>query len=78
MGRFYRKACTARDDAARAAQLPRGDLILPRQHLSEFSSVLARILFSPIFEGSFGGLPELKMGHEAYRRKALDVLFPTV
>ena len=57
-GRFYRKACTpraaschvARDDAARAVQLPRGDLILPRQHLSEFSSVLAHVsFFDPIF-----------------------------
>uniref|UniRef100_A0A2N9IQ48 Uncharacterized protein n=1 Tax=Fagus sylvatica TaxID=28930 RepID=A0A2N9IQ48_FAGSY len=34
----------------------------------------ARTLFDPIFEGSFGGLLELKMGHAAYRRKALDVL----
>jgi hypothetical protein len=38
----------------------------------------ARTLFYPIFGGSFGGLPELKMGHEAYRRKSLDVLFPTI
>ena len=69
----------SRDDAARAVQLPRGNLILPRQHLSEFSSVLARVFFfDPIFEGSFGGLPELKMGHAAYLRKSLDVLFPTV
>uniref|UniRef100_A0A2N9G098 Uncharacterized protein n=1 Tax=Fagus sylvatica TaxID=28930 RepID=A0A2N9G098_FAGSY len=43
------------------------------------SSILARVsFFDPIFEGSFGGLPELKMGHAAYRRKALDVLFPTI
>ena len=63
----------------RGVRLPRGDLILPRQHLSEFSSVLARVsFFNPIFEGRFGGLPELKMGHAAYRQKALDVLFPTV
>ena len=69
----------ARDDAARAVQLPRGDPIIPRQHLSESSSVFVRIsFFDPIFEGSFGGLPKLKMGHAAYRRKALDVLFPTV
>ena len=69
----------ARDVAARGVRLPRGILILPRQHLSEFSSVLACVsFFDPIFEGSFGGLPELKMGHAAYRRKALDVLFPTV
>ena len=86
-GLIYREACTsrsasyhvARDDAARGVRLPLGDLILPRQHLSEFSSVLARVsFFDPIFEGSFGGLPEPKMGHAAYRRKALDVLFPTV
>uniref|UniRef100_A0A2N9HAJ4 Uncharacterized protein n=1 Tax=Fagus sylvatica TaxID=28930 RepID=A0A2N9HAJ4_FAGSY len=39
----------------------------------------ARILFLTRFsEGSFGGLLELKMGHAAYRRKALDVLFPTI
>jgi hypothetical protein len=43
------------------------------------SSILARVsFFDPIFEGSFGGLPELKMGHAAYLRKALDVLFPKV
>uniref|UniRef100_A0A2N9FI00 Uncharacterized protein n=1 Tax=Fagus sylvatica TaxID=28930 RepID=A0A2N9FI00_FAGSY len=43
-----------------------------------FLGFRARILFDPIFEGSFGGLPELKMGHAAYHRKALDVLFPTI
>jgi hypothetical protein len=43
------------------------------------SSILMRIsFFDPIFKGSFGGLPELKMGHAAYLRKALNVLFPTV
>ena len=69
----------ARDDAARAVQLPRGDPIIPRQHLSESSSVFVRIsFFDPIFEGSFGGLPELKMGHAAYLRKALRVRFPKV
>ena len=86
-GLIYREACTpraescraARDDAARAVQLPRGDPILPRQHLSESSSVFVRVsFFDPIFEGSFGGLLELKMGHVAYRRKALNILFPTV
>jgi hypothetical protein len=42
-------------------------------------SILVRVFFfDPIFEGSFGGLLELKMGHAAYRRKALDVLFPKV
>uniref|UniRef100_A0A2N9GGH2 Uncharacterized protein n=1 Tax=Fagus sylvatica TaxID=28930 RepID=A0A2N9GGH2_FAGSY len=36
--------------------------------LSESSSIFACVPFSyPIFEGSFGGLPELKMGHAAYR-----------
>ena len=65
-----------RDDAAQAVQLPRGDPILPHQHLSESSSVFARVsFFDPIFEGSFGGLLVLKMGHAAYRRKALDVYF---
>ena len=29
--------------------------------------------FDPIFEGNFGGLLVLKMGHAAYRRKAPDV-----
>jgi hypothetical protein len=38
----------------------------------------ARTLFYPIFGGSFGGLLELKLGHAAYRRKALDVLFLTI
>jgi hypothetical protein len=34
------------------------------------SSILVRVsFFDPIFEGSFGGLPELKMGHAACRRK---------
>uniref|UniRef100_A0A2N9FY01 Uncharacterized protein n=1 Tax=Fagus sylvatica TaxID=28930 RepID=A0A2N9FY01_FAGSY len=86
-GWFYREACTpcaaschgARDDAARAVQLPSGDLILHASPFSESSSVFAHVPFSdPIFEGSFGGLLELKMGHAAYLRKALDVYFPTV
>ena len=45
VGFIERRARLARDDAARAVQLPRGDLILPRQHLSEFSLVLARVSF---------------------------------
>jgi hypothetical protein len=70
---------TARDDAARAVQLPRGGLILPRQPPSESSSIFVRVpFFYPIFEGSFGGLSELKMGHSGYRQKALDVYFPMV
>ena len=57
------------------ARVPRGVLIPS----TESSSVFMRVsFFDPIFKGSFGGLPELKMGHAAYRRKALDVLFPTV
>ena len=57
-GLIYREACTprvascraARDDAAQAVQLPRGDPILPRQHLSESSSVFVRVsFFYPIF-----------------------------
>ena len=70
---------TARYGPAQVVQLPRGSLILPRQPPTESSSVFVHISFSdPIFEGSFGGLSELKMGHASYRRKALDVLFPTV
>jgi hypothetical protein len=60
-------------------QLPRGDLILHASSPTESSSVFVRVPSSdPIFEGSFGGLPELKMGHAAYRWKSLDVYFPTV
>ena len=86
-GLIYRGACTrgvpswraARDDGAPRVHLPRGGLIHPRQQLLESSSVSVRVsFFYPIFEGIFGGLPELKMGHAAYLRKALDVLFPTV
>jgi hypothetical protein len=68
------RARGARHDRARrvmVARLPRQLSALPR-----FSRSYS--LFDPIFEGSFGSLPELKMGHAAYRRKALDVLFPTV
>ena len=69
----------ARDDGAPHVHPPRGVLIHPRQQLLESSSVSMLVsFFEPIFEGSFGGIPELKMGHAAYRRKALDVLFPTV
>ena len=86
-GLIYRRECTpgapswraACDDGAPRVRPPRGILIHPRQQLLESSSVSVRVsFFDPIFEGSFGGLPELKMGHAAYRRKALDVLFPTV
>uniref|UniRef100_A0A2N9GU55 Uncharacterized protein n=1 Tax=Fagus sylvatica TaxID=28930 RepID=A0A2N9GU55_FAGSY len=46
-------------------------------HPPRFSISVRVPFFDPIFGGSFGGLLELKMGHAAYRRKALDVLFPT-
>ena len=86
-GLIYRRACTpgapswraARDDGAPRVRPPRGILIHPHQQLFESSSVSVRVsFFDTIFEGSFGGLLELKMGHESYRRKALDVLFPMV
>ena len=68
-----------RDDGAPRVRPPRGILIHPRQQLLESSSVSVRVsFFDPIFEGIFGGLPELKMGHKAYLRKALDVLYPTI
>ena len=69
----------ARDDGAPRVHLPRGDLILPRQPPTKSSSIFARVpFFDPIFEGGFGGLMVLKMAHAAYRRKALNVFFPTV
>jgi hypothetical protein len=34
--------------------------------------------FDPIFEGNFGGLLVLKMGHSTYLRKAPDVYFPMI
>ena len=86
-GWFYREACTrgapswsvARDDGAPRVHLPRGYLILPRQPPTKSSSIFVRVpFFDPIFEGSFGGLLVLKMGHTAYLRKALDVFFPMV
>ena len=46
----------------------------PRQPPTESSSIFVHVPFSdPIFEGNFGGLLVLKMGHAAYRRKAHDV-----
>ena len=86
-GLIYRRACTpgapslraVRDDGAPRVRPPGGILIHPRQQLLESSSVSVCIsFFDPIFEGSFGGLLELKMGHAAYLRKALDVLFRTI
>ena len=80
-----RRARLARHDAAWRVMMPRefvqpppGDLILhasPYPNLPRFSCAYP---FLTDFEGSFGGLPKLKMDHAAYRRKALDVLFPTV
>ena len=72
-------AIMARDDGAPRVRPPRGILIHPRQQLLESYSVSVRVsFFDPIFEGRFGGLPELKMGHAAYRRKAPDVYFPMI
>uniref|UniRef100_A0A2N9H8N2 Uncharacterized protein n=1 Tax=Fagus sylvatica TaxID=28930 RepID=A0A2N9H8N2_FAGSY len=74
-----RAARLARDDHARVVQLPRGNLILhasPPPNPPRFSC--AYPFLTQLFEGSFGGLLELKMGHAAYRRKALDVYFPTI
>ena len=68
----------ARDDGARGVQLPRGSLILhanPPPNPPRFSCVP---FYDPIFEGIFGGLLVLKMGHATYRWKALAVFFPTV
>ena len=84
---FIGGACTpgvpswraARDDGAPHVHLTRGDLILPRQPPTKSSSIFARVpFFDLIFEGSFGGLMVLKMGHSSYHRKALNVFFPTV
>uniref|UniRef100_A0A2N9GQW0 Uncharacterized protein n=1 Tax=Fagus sylvatica TaxID=28930 RepID=A0A2N9GQW0_FAGSY len=74
-----RAARLARDDHARVVQLPRGNLILhaspppnpPRfscayPFLTRFSRAVLEVFL------------ELKMGHAAYRRKALDVYFPTI
>ena len=74
------RARLARHHAARHVMMPRefvqpprGDLILhasPPPNLPRFS---CEYPFLTDFEGCFGGLPELKMGHAAYRRKSLDV-----
>uniref|UniRef100_A0A2N9HC15 Aminotransferase-like plant mobile domain-containing protein n=1 Tax=Fagus sylvatica TaxID=28930 RepID=A0A2N9HC15_FAGSY len=82
---FYRKPCTPRAAPSCAAHVTVlrelwychvAVLVFhPRQQplLLESSSISrARTLFYPIFGGSFGGLLELKMGHAAYRRKALS------
>uniref|UniRef100_A0A2N9FX55 Uncharacterized protein n=1 Tax=Fagus sylvatica TaxID=28930 RepID=A0A2N9FX55_FAGSY len=72
------RARGARHDCARRVMVARLACTPPKTAVCT-SSILARVsFFDPIFEGSFGGLPELKMGHAAYFRKALDVLFPTI
>ena len=63
-GWFYRGACTprvascraARDDAARGVRQPRGDLIPPRQHLSESSSVFVHVSFFDRFSRAVLGV----------------------
>ena len=58
--------------------LPCGDLILHAAPPTNPPWFL-RVPFSgPIFGGCFGGLLVFKMGHAAYRQKALDVYFPTL
>uniref|UniRef100_A0A2N9GCK0 Uncharacterized protein n=1 Tax=Fagus sylvatica TaxID=28930 RepID=A0A2N9GCK0_FAGSY len=86
-GLIYRRACTprARHHGARrvwwrASRAPATWHSYPSTPAAPriFLGFRAHILFDPIFEGNFGGLSELKMGHAAYLRKALDVLFPTI
>ena len=63
-GWFYRGAGTpraascraARDDAARGVCLPHGDLIPPRQHLSESSLVFVRVSFFDQFSRAVLGV----------------------
>ena len=78
-GSIYRgRARGARHDCARRVMVARLACMPPKTAVCT-SSILVRVsLFDPIFEGSFGGLTELKMGHAAYLQKALDILFPTV
>ena len=50
---------------------------LSTRHVAIRVEIRARTqFFDLIFEGNFGGLLVLKMGHAAYRRKAPDVYFP--
>ena len=54
-----------------------GGGLLQYRHVAIRVEIRARAqFFDPIFEGNFGGLLVLKMGHAAYRRKAPDVYFP--
>ena len=86
-GLLYRRGCTPRvgpwrvahDHGARVVQLATWQSYPPRGPSTKSSSVFAGVPFSdPIFGGDFGGLPVLKMGHAAYRWKALDVYFPMI
>uniref|UniRef100_A0A2N9IRR8 Uncharacterized protein n=1 Tax=Fagus sylvatica TaxID=28930 RepID=A0A2N9IRR8_FAGSY len=81
------KACTPRAGPSRATRYGPVRATVhatwrsypPRQPPIKSSLVFVHVPFSdPIFKGSFGGLLVLKMGHAAYRRKALDVYFPTI
>uniref|UniRef100_A0A2N9EK59 Uncharacterized protein n=1 Tax=Fagus sylvatica TaxID=28930 RepID=A0A2N9EK59_FAGSY len=61
------RARGARHDCARSVMVARLACTPPKTVVCT-SSILARVsFFDPIFEGSFGGLLELKMGHAAYR-----------
>jgi hypothetical protein len=73
------RARGARHDRARHVMVARLACTPPETTVCT-SSILVRVFFFfyPIFEGGFRGLLELKMGHAAYLRKSLDVLFPTV
>jgi hypothetical protein len=85
-GWFYRgRARLVRHHGARRVMMARSactcHVAILSFHASPYQILLdfrARTFFDPIFEGSFRGLLVLKMGHVAYRRKALDVFFPTV
>ena len=79
------RARLARHDAARRVMMPREacacHVAILSLHASTYPNLprfLCAYPFLTGFEGSFGDLPELKMGHAAYLRKPLDVLFPTI
>uniref|UniRef100_A0A2N9GK88 Uncharacterized protein n=1 Tax=Fagus sylvatica TaxID=28930 RepID=A0A2N9GK88_FAGSY len=67
VGIYRGRARGARHDCARRVMVARLACTPPKTAVCT-SSILARVsFFDPIFEGSFGGLLELKMGHAAYR-----------
>ena len=69
----------AQDHGARGMLSATSRSYPPRSPSTESSSVFACVPFSdPIFRGNFGGLPVLKIGHAAYRQKALNVFFPMI